>query len=329
MNDFNIDKIEAIVFMGFSPYIEKLFSICNKQGIKPFLITSPDQSKNLSANIKFKSFANLNEEFSDYIKNNFNASRTLFLSLGARWIFKQNIISEVLKNNLVNAHGSRLPFDSGGGGMSWRILKKDRICMHLIHLVDTGIDTGPIIFSKKSLFPKSCQIPEDFNQYYSEIFLLFLDEFLKLIKSNFKFKIFKQLDYIGNYYPRLSTDKNGFINWNWPSNELILFIDAFDNPYEGASTYINNKLVRLKSCQLHGGEENSHSFMSGLISRHDKDWIIINTTDSYYLIAEEVIDEKGKNIIKTLKVGDRFNTPYSVLENSLSTRVYFGPSGEK
>lgn len=329
MNNFNIDKIEAIVFMGFSPYIEKLFSICNKQGIKPFLISSPDQSKNLNSAIEFKSFSNLNENFSEFIKNNFNAKRTLFVSLGARWIFKKNIITEVLKNNLVNAHGSRLPFDSGGGGMSWRILKKDRICLHLIHLVDTGIDTGPIIYYKKSLFPKWCQIPEDFNKYYSEIFLLFFDKFLNLLKSNFEFKTFKQLDYIGNYYPRLSTKINGFIDWRWTSTTLISFINAFDDPYEGAATYINNELVRLKSCQLHGGEGNSHSFMSGLISRHDQDWVIINTVDSYHLIAEKVLDEKGKNIIKNLKVGDRFNTPYSVLEYSLSSRAYFGPNGEK
>ena len=46
--------------------------------------------------------------------------------------FIQNFSEKSGKNNLVNAHGSRLPFDSGGGGMSWRILKKDRICMHLI-----------------------------------------------------------------------------------------------------------------------------------------------------------------------------------------------------
>ena len=36
--------------------------------------------------------------------------------------------------------------------------------------------------------------------------------------------------------------------------------------------------------------------MTGLVSRHDKDWIIVNTTGKYSLIIEKVINI---NFIKT------------------------------
>ena len=35
-------------------------------------------------------------------------------------------ISVFFKNNLVNFHGSRLPYDAGAGHFSWRIMKGDK-----------------------------------------------------------------------------------------------------------------------------------------------------------------------------------------------------------
>ena len=43
------------------------------------------------------------------------------------------------------------------------------------------------------------------------------------------------------YMPRLHTLTNGFINWDWSSKEIGLFIRAFDDPHEGASTFIDSK----------------------------------------------------------------------------------------
>ena len=74
------------------------------------------------------------------------------------------------------------------------------------------------------------------------------------------------------YYPRLNSKKDSWIDWNMNSKELERFIDAFDDPYFGAKTKINNKIVKLKKVQLHGGEVIPHNFMSGLIIRNDKNW---------------------------------------------------------
>ena len=58
-----------------------------------------------------------------------------------------------------------------------------------------------------------------------------------------------QVDYLGGCNPRLATDINGWVDWSWNSLDLTRFIDAFGSPYPGASTYINEKRVRLK--QVH------------------------------------------------------------------------------
>ena len=56
--------------------------------------------------------------------------------------------------------------------------------------------------------------------------------------------------------------------------------------------------------------------MSGIVSRHDKNWLVVSTKSKHMLLIEEVLDEKGNNIIKDIKVGDRFYTPQEELEKS-------------
>ena len=67
-----------------------------------------------------------------------------------------------------------------------------------------------------------------------------------------------------SFLPRLSTDKNGWIDWSLDPNELIRFINAFDEPYVGASSLINREGFKdyIKSAQLHGGEIVNQDFMS-------------------------------------------------------------------
>ena len=42
-----------------------------------------------------------------------------------------------------------------------------------------------------------------------------------------------------------------------------------------ASTMIGKQKCRIKNAQLHGGEGKNHPFMSGLILRHDKRWVVL------------------------------------------------------
>ena len=175
----------------------------------------------------------------------------MFVSLGARWIFNSDIIKNVMNNHLVNFHVSRLPFDKGGGGFSWRILNKDRINNQLVYLVDEGIDTGPIITSSASIFPSECKIPKDFELFYRRDFDIFFKDFILDIKNGSSFSLKPQQNYIGSYNPRLNTDKNGWIDWSWTTEKLEAFINAFDEPYAGASTLINNQRVRIKNVLVH------------------------------------------------------------------------------
>ena len=331
-NKLNFKKLSNVVLIGYFNKMEKLKKINDDLGINTYIITSSDQSKNFSKKISFDIFDELNTDFEDFIKNSVDPTETLFLSISARYIFNQYFIDIFFKNNLVNYHSSRLPLDAGGGGYSWRILKEDRIDTMVFHMIDKGIDTGPIILFQKKLFPSSCKIPLDFEKFRESSFPSFYKKLIFDLNQGKSLKYFYQTDYIGSYNPRLNSFDEGYIDWKLSARSLINFINAFDDPYIGAATYLNRGdygKLHLKKCQLHGGDGSSHPFMSGIVSRHDKDWIVVCTGSKYKLLIEEVINSKGINIIHQIKPGDRFYTPIEILSRALQSRTVYGTKGRK
>ena len=148
------------------------------------------------------------------------------------------------------------------------------------------------------------------------------------MKNGNNFSLLDQPEYFGSYYPRLNTKINGWIDWNMNSHDLLSFINAFDDPYEGAATYINNQKVFLKQVQLHGNEVSNHSFMSGIIRRIEKNFVVISTVDKNSLIVEKVLNKNKNNIISKLKIGDRFYTPSIKLDLAKSTKIKYTSSSK-
>ncbi len=325
-NKFYIPQLDNLIIFGFSNDINQILKFNNSHKIKTQIITTSDQSKLIPANVKCKIFNSFDSKLKKYLIKNFEVENTLFVSFGCRYIFKERDISVFFKNNLVNFHGSRLPYDAGAGHFSWRIMKGDKIENQLVHLINKQIDKGPIIYSENTIFPSSCKIPIDYEIYSKKTFLNFYKNIIKHLKFGKKFDLKHQPDYIGSYFPRLNTNIHGWINWDLKSYQVERFIDAFDDPYPGASTMINNKVVRIKKVFLSGGESNSHPFMSGLIFRHDRRWLCVNSVDNNVFLIKEVLNSKGKNIISNLKVGDRFYTPTNKLENKY-VRVKYNSKG--
>ena len=220
-NKFYINNLRDVMILGVSQRLKELISINKHLNLNTTIITSSHQSKLIDKKIKYKIFDNLDEDFKKFVKKNFKIENTLFISLGARYIFKKDIINNFFLNNLINFHGTRLPLDAGGGGDSWRIMREDRIDNQLCHVIDEGLDTGPIICNKLSLFPVSCKIPLDFENYRLKKFLEFYKEFLSKLKNKTNFKLKPQFNYIGRYNPRLFTEKDGLIDCSLNSYDLI------------------------------------------------------------------------------------------------------------
>ncbi len=324
MQEFYVENLKQIVLLGASPTFSQIIEFHRSEKIETQIVTSPAQLEELPKGIEPVIFEELDGEFEKFVQKNCQIDKTLFISFGARWIFKKKTIEGILGNHLVNFHGTRLPLDAGGGGFSWRIMRGDRIGMHLVHWVDEGIDTGPIIDYEQFLFPAHLTKPIHYQDFQNEGSFSFYKKFIAKVRGGSKFEPIPQVEYLGRYNPRLKTDVHGYIDWRQSPQSLWKFIAAFDDPYPGAITFHHDKPVRIKSAHLHGGETPNHEFMSGLVMRHDRNWLVVATTGPEALLIEKVISESGENLLPKIKPGDRFYTSQAYLDTALSTRAIFG-----
>ena len=223
---------------------------------------------------------------------------------------------------LYNYHDAPLPKSRGAATYTWAILLRERRWGLTIHKISESIDVGNIVKQKLFNFPVTCKIPIDYLNYKSKFEKKFFAQFLDDLISNTHFKTIKQKQSSSTYWPRLVTPINGFINWNWNADDIELFIRAFDDPHQGASTFLNGKKIRLKKCMKNKGGLKCHPFQSGLIYKIENGKIFVATSNSSIIIAE-VYNLKNKKINSAIKVGHRFYTPTKFLDHALSTRANY------
>ena len=110
--------------------------------------------------------------------------------MGARWIFKKELINNFFKNNLINFHHTRLPFEAGGAGDSWKVMRNDRIDTQIAHIVEEEIDSGPILMDKSFLIPTKLILPSEIVDFRSKIlnfYANFITKIRKIINLNLSF----------------------------------------------------------------------------------------------------------------------------------------------
>jgi methionyl-tRNA formyltransferase len=323
--------LKNIYFFGggklLASIVDTLNTKKNKKILRQHVFTSVRHSKEkisknlnfkqflLKKNIKFNVLTKIDLKLKDKIKKG-----SIGISFGATWIFKKDFI-KIFNNNFYNIHGSDLPEDRGGGGFSWQILSKKKNLTSSIHYLKPGIDKGEIIFKNK-IFISGNLIPSDRQKIYDhKTKIFFMSKISKLF--NKKFKIKKQSEKNSSYWPRLNSKIHGWIDWSWSPTDIFYFSNAFDDPYEGAKTKLNKNTIYLKKCFITKSKVNFHPFQTGIIIKKNKDYISVSCKN-FILNFREIFNQNRKKInLKKISLGDRLNTPSSILEKALSTRVRY------
>ena len=234
----------------------------------------------------------------------FTKTGAIGLSLNSVWKFDNDII-KFFNGKLYNYHAADLPTERGAGCITWRILlNKERYKNLYIHKVDNNFDTGEIVF--KSINKKNFKSPRPIDIYKHQIKLesLFLVNFLKKIlnKGNI-FKIMKQNNN-SYYWPKLNSDVDGKINWDWDARDIASFIRGFSQPFNGAFSYIGKYKVKVFNASFHKSKIRFHPFQNGLIFRMDEKNIYVAATLYFIKIPiNEIISDINK---KDFFIGKRF-----------------------
>jgi len=112
----------------------------------------------------------------------------LVITFNYRYLLKKKII-EKLERPAINLHISYLPFNRGSHPNFWSFIEKTPKGVS-IHEIDTGLDSGPIIYQKKIFFSVDKKINISFFKTHriliDEIQKLFLSKISSLLDGKYK-----------------------------------------------------------------------------------------------------------------------------------------------
>ena len=320
-------KIDNIIILGGSYISLKLLEFLKTKNSKFYFFTSkrllndkmPNNltlKKNLeNLKIKYLSTKNINNNKKLYKLFDKNS---LVLGLGYNWKIRDSLLN-LFKNKIVDFMGIPMPTYRGGAHYSWMILNMSFEGGCFIQNVNKnttqGISDSNFYYDNLNYqYPKKLRIPKDFFNFSVKKELYFLKNFLKKIKQNKNFKLKKLDSKKSTYFPRLQTITNGFIDWGLEGEEIFRFINAFSDPYKGASTFLGKKRVFIKNTYFQK-KKGLHSFASGLILNKTKNFVYIAVKNGI-IKTNDISDSKGKLLLKKIEVGNRFITFKNFLENS-------------
>jgi len=244
------------------------------------------------------------------ILDKLNIKNSLVISAGSPWIFNEKII-EKLGKNFYNIHQSPLP-SMKGSVASYIIMYEIRSFQVCLHKVAVGIDSGEIIYRKNVFIPSDLKTPLAINNYLQKKNREMLKEFLIKFEKGNNLTIEKQNSFFSSYNPRLLSDINGWIDWNYQVEYLDRFIRAFGEPYQGAKTFLHNKQISIKFVEISKQDYAKHPDEVGRVIRKFDEYIIVAVKEGSLYIKE--IFWKDKNIIDKIKSGDKFYTKIKYLD---------------
>ncbi|MBI3803047.1 MAG: hypothetical protein HY282_04725 [Nitrospirae bacterium] len=258
------------------------------------------------------------------------SNATIGIGMGEAYTFSKETIA-LFQGRLFDFMTIRLPQYRGGAHFTWQILRKNRIGCWNIQVINEEMvpgvfDSGEILKSREYLLPPSAKIPNDYYDAAHEEGLKLFCAFLEEVQAGKEFGLAKLQENFSSYFPRLHTLRHGWINWSWSCDEIETMIAAFDDPYPGASSYLNGRRVFLKRCQAEDSDGTFHPFMSGLIYRIADRSVFVATRQGA-LVVRKVSDETGADLIPKLRVGQRFFTPIKTLEEAMQYSAEYNAAG--
>jgi methionyl-tRNA formyltransferase len=331
MKLFPAGGFRRLLVLGLDRRAVNLCSLARKTGIDVAVVAGPRQlDETLSdGQSAAKAVKNINVDL--IVRDSLTpddpvlvgSGDTLVFSTSSPFIIRSWLI-ERFGGRVVNSHGTRLPEWRGGGGFSWQIMAGDRSGNSLVHLVTPGIDDGTVVFERSYVFPSESRRPIDYINHAEKMDRDFVCDFVTKVSEGFSFPLRAQDENISTYFPRLNSERQGFIDWSWRGDAIERFILAFSTPYPGAKTLLRNKEVHIFDAHFLAGARPQHPFFVGLVVRL--------FSQRLHVIAEggqleiKLTDTLG---LEQIKVGDRLHTPRRFLEEAMALRPVYTATGLK
>lgn len=283
-----------------------------------------EECKSLKASgCEYEKVENINENAE--IQDKISSYNRCCICFGPAWIFNKKIV-DLFESRIVNFNGIPIPKYLGGAHYTWQILNESREGGLFIQQITMNIDRGPILESEIYELPSCAKLPIDYEKFNINRAFDFLITFIDNVNQGKTFFLKNnEIEWTKKeYFPRLLTNKNGWIDWSWSGENIEKFCNSFDEPYPGAHTQLNgNNTIMLKGVSFIK-TKGYHPFCSGLVINITEDKYLEIATNSGILRVTDWSIKDIKTIVPRL--GDRLMTPYEFLENA-KYRIKFGSNG--
>ena len=146
----------------------------------------------------------------------------------------------------INVHASLLPRYRGSAPIQWAIINNEKKTGLTIMRMDEGLDTGPMFMQQEVDVLEGETAGQLHDRLSSLAPGLLIKTLQGLAQGTIEEK--KQDASLATYAPKLNKEQ-GLIHWSWPSERLCGLIRGLD-PWPGAFTYYEGKMLKLFSCFL-------------------------------------------------------------------------------
>ena len=226
----------------------------------------------------------------------------VFVLAGYGMILKENIIS-IPKKICINLHGGKLPEYRGSSPMNWALINGDRTFGLSIIKVDTGVDSGPVLYAEE--FPvKGNDTIVDLHRLANEAFPQMLTAVLGKIKSE-DFIAQPQDASKAQYYPLRFPDDGLILFDQLKAEEIHNRIRALTEPYPCAFSFYKKRKVKLLSSCLQTGNFYGEP---GRIYRKTEKGFLICGMDKCLWITKAVFADTGENVLAVVKKYEQMTT---------------------
>ena len=221
-------------------------------------------------------------------------------TLGWSQIFKEDFIN-CFSNFVVGTHPSKLPYGRGRGPLPWTIIEDQKSSAVSFFKIDTGVDTGKLIFQREFDIPPRSYVKDLYAKVGKELGNGFY-EIYKLISNGEKI-IFKAQEEDGVTVRGKRTPADGFIDFNKTLNEIDRLIRAVGEPYPGAYCYYKDHKIIFWEVDL--DEEGKFFGSPGQILKKTKNGILVGFSDGNLWLKAPTYEDGQPVEIKFFRVGDK------------------------
>lgn len=238
-------------------------------------------------------------------------------SINCRNIIKRPLI-DFFEGRLFNIHDSFLPNERGGALNTWRILNDIKSVGNTIHLVDEGIDSGEIVFQEQVELKEEFPLPIDYDRAQLINCHKILDRFITACVENRPISLRPQSHAASIYLPRLHTEVNGAIDWNWDVHDVERFIRAFSDPYPGAFTFLKDRKVHILRARIAPSKRSFHPFCNGKVVNVLNDGSVLVVAGGKSLIVMKASWNSGEilDASNIFNIKHTLHTPREVLDRA-------------